>query len=97
MVVGWAMEPFLTDTLTTKVLKMAIGNRQPPPRLLHHSDRGSQYASGRYQRLLTSHDALTSMSGTGNVYDNAPMEWILPGLVDTEIRYSDTKWRHNNG
>lgn len=80
LVVGWAMEPFLTDALTTKALNMALGIRQPPPGFLHHSDRGSQYASGRYQRLLTSHDALVSMSRTGNVYDNAPMESFFATL-----------------
>jgi putative transposase len=80
LVVGWAMEPFLTDTLTTKALNMALGTRQPPPGFLHHSDRGSQYASGRYRRLLNRHDALASMSRTGNVYDNAPMESFFATL-----------------
>ena len=59
---------------------MALTHRQPPPGLLHHSDRGSQYASGRYQGLLTRHDALASMSRTGNVYDNAPMESFFATL-----------------
>ena len=87
LVVGWAMEPFLTDVLTTRALKMAIGNRQPPPGLLHHSDRGRQYASGRYQRLLTSRDALASMSRTGNVYDNAPMESFFATLKTELIHH----------
>lgn len=87
LVVGWAMEPFLTDALTTKALRMAIANRQPPLGLLHHSDRGSQFASGRYQRLLTSRGALASMSRTGNVYDNAPMESFFATLKTELIHH----------
>jgi len=87
LVVGWAMEPFLTDTLTTKALKMAIANRQPLPGLLHHSDRGSQYASRSYQHLLSTHEALTSMSRTGNVYDNAPMESFFATLKKDLIHH----------
>lgn len=80
LVVGWAMEPYLTDSLTKKALQMALARRQPQPGLLHHSDRGSQYASASYQHLLSSHQALTSMSRTGNVYDNAPMESFFATL-----------------
>jgi putative transposase len=80
IVVGWAMEPYLTDTLTKKALKMALDRRQPQPGLLHHSDRGSQYASASYQKVLTHHRALASMSRTGNVYDNAPMESFFATL-----------------
>ncbi len=87
LVVGWAMEPFLTGTLTTKALKMAIANRQPRPGLLHHSDRGSQYASRSYQHLLSTHEALTSMSRTGNVYDNAPMESFFATLKKDLIHH----------
>ena len=80
LVVGWAMDSNLTDTLTKKALKMALAHRRPRPGLLHHSDRGSQYASGSYQKLLTAHKALPSMSRTGNVYDNAPMESFFATL-----------------
>lgn len=80
LVVGWAMEPYLTDSLTKKALKMALNRRQPQPGLLHHSDRGSQYASASYQNMLSHHDALASMSRTGNVYDNAPMESFFATL-----------------
>ena len=93
LVVGWAMEPFLTDVLTTKALRMAIGNRQPPPGLLHHSDRGRQYASGRYQRLLTTHGALASMSRTGNVYDNAPIESFFATLKTELIHHRNYETR----
>jgi transposase InsO family protein len=93
LVVGWAMEPSLTDVLTTKALKMAVGNRQPPPGLLHQSDRGSQYASGRYQRLLTTHYAFASMSRTGNVYDNAPMESFFATLKTELIHHRNYETR----
>lgn len=79
-VIGWAMEPYLTDELTTKALEMALGRRQPPPGLVHHSDRGSQYASRKYQALLAQNNAVVSMSRTGNAYDNAPMESFFATL-----------------
>lgn len=87
LVVGWAMEPYLTDSLTKKALQMALARRQPQPGLLHHSDRGSQYASASYQHLLSSHQALTSMSRTGNVYDNAPMESFFATLKTELIHH----------
>lgn len=80
MVVGWAMESRLTDELTLKALEMALGRRQPPSGLVHHSDRGSQYASGKYQAALAEVKAVVSMSGTGNAYDNAPMESFFATL-----------------
>lgn len=87
IVVGWAMEPYLTDSLTKKALKMALARRQPQPGLLHHSDRGSQYASAGYQKVLTHHHALPSMSRTGNVYDNAPMESFFATLKSELIHH----------
>ena len=87
LVIGWAMEPYLNDTLTRKALKMALAHRQPLPGLLHHSDRGSQYASRSYQHLLSTHEALTSMSRTGNVYDNAPMESFFATLKKDLIHH----------
>jgi transposase InsO family protein len=86
-VVGWAMEPYLTDKLTIKALQMALTNRQPPAGLLHHSDRGSQYASGDYQQLLAEAQALASMSRTGNAYDNAPMESFFASLKTELIHH----------
>ena len=80
LVVGWAIEPYLRDTLTLKALNMAINWRKPPPGLLHHSDRGSQYASDRYRNLLAEQHTVASMSRTGNVYDNAPMESFFATL-----------------
>ena len=88
-VVGWAMEPYLNDRLTLKALKMAFTRRRPTAGLLHHSDRGSQYASGDYRALLLDHRALVSMSRTGNVYDNAPMESFFATLK-TELVHQRT-------
>lgn len=92
-VIGWAMEPYLTDSLTRKALKMALARRQPQPGWLHHSDRGSQYASSSYQNLLNSHSALTSMSRTGNVYDNAPMESFFATLKTELIHHRSYETR----
>jgi len=80
LVVGWAMEPYLHDRLTIKSLQMALSRRQLPPGLLHHSDRGGQYASKAYRTLLLDRQALASMIRTGNVYDNAPMESFFATL-----------------
>ena len=64
--VGWAMSERITDDLTLDALDMALARRRPPPGLLHHSDRGSQYASGDYQRVLEQHGIVCSMSRRGN-------------------------------
>jgi putative transposase len=80
-IVGWAMDEQMPDTLTQRALQMALGQRQPKAhRLLHHSDRGSQYTSDDYQRRLAQHGIQVSMSSTGNCYDNAPMESFFAQL-----------------
>jgi len=86
-VVGWAMEPYLNDRLTLKALQMAFSRRRPPEGLLHHSDRGSQYASREYRALLLDHHALVSMSRAGNVYDNAPMESFFATLKSELVHH----------
>lgn len=73
-VVGWATAPTLHAPLAMHALRMAIQHRRPPAGLLHHSDRGVQYASGEYRRLLASAGMEPSMSRKGNPYDNAAME-----------------------
>ena len=73
-VVGWSMAPNLERTLVIDALKMAITARNPLEGLVHHSDRGSQYASYDYQKLLQKSKMVTSMSRRGNCYDNAPTE-----------------------
>lgn len=71
-IVGWHM-----DQQMTSALMMAVNLRSPPPGLLHHSDRGSQYASDRYQAFLKQHQMVCSMSRKGNCWDNAPDRAVL--------------------
>ena len=73
-IVGWSMAPSLERTLVVDALQMAIAARNPAEGLIHHSDRGSQYASHDYQKLLRKNKMVTSMSRRGNCYDNAPTE-----------------------
>ena len=73
-IVGWAMGERLTTELVSSAFSMAIAQRCPPAGLLHHSDRGCQFASGAFRQLLAAQRAVCSMSRKGNVYDNAPME-----------------------
>lgn len=76
-IVGWAMASTMETSLVVTALTMAIGRRQPPPGLLHHSDRGSQYASATYQALLQRHQMVGSMSRRGNCWDNAVVERVF--------------------
>jgi transposase InsO family protein len=73
-VVGWALSASNDRYLTMKALDMAIRRRCPEAGLLHHSDRGSTYASEDYQKVLAAHGITCSMSRRGNCYDNAAME-----------------------
>ena len=79
-IVGWAMKTRLTDDLAIDALRMALLQRQYPQNLIHHSDRGSQYASLDYQTLIRNHHISPSMSSTGNCFDNAPMESFFATL-----------------
>jgi putative transposase len=72
--VGWAMGDTLATTLPLAALDMALTQRQPPAGLVHHSDRGVQYASGAYRQRLMAAGVIPSMSRKGNCYDNATME-----------------------
>jgi transposase InsO family protein len=85
-VVGWALAPHLKDELTLAALQMALGCRSVTAGLLHHSDRGSQYASIKYRRLLARHHLAASMSRPGNAYDNAPVESFFATLK-SELLY----------
>jgi len=73
-VVGWAMADRLQTDLVSDAMQMALEHRQPSEGLLHHSDRGVQYASDDYQQLLARHGICVSMSGKGDCWDNAVME-----------------------
>jgi len=79
-VVGWAMDRLMKKALVIRALMMAINLRQPPSGLIHHSDRGSQYASHAYQKLLRQHGMIPSMSRKGNCWDNAPVERFFSSL-----------------
>jgi len=74
MVVGWAMAETMESRLVVDALEMALARRRPEVGLLAHSDRGSQYASDHYQRVLASEGIVCSMSGVGQCWDNAPVE-----------------------
>jgi putative transposase len=79
-VVGWSMSAAMTAQLVTDALVMAIWRRGEPDALLHHSDRGSQYTSEQFQRLLADHGVVCSMSRSGNVWDNAAMKSFFSSL-----------------
>jgi putative transposase len=79
-VVGWAFAEHLATALPLAALRMALGQRRPARGLLHHSDRGSQYASAEYRRLLSVHGLEASMSRTANPYDNAIVESFFSTL-----------------
>lgn len=83
-IVGWAMSDRMKSQLVIDALAMAIEQRRPPAGLIHHSDRGSQYASGAFQALLKAHGMTCSMSRKGEVYDNAVMESFF-GTLKTEL------------
>ena len=78
----------MTKTLVIDALRMAVRHRSPPPGLLHHSDRGSQYASNDYQQMLADHQMVCSMSRKGNCWDNAVMESFYRSLK-TELIYHE--------
>ena len=85
-VIGWAMGHRLTVDLAEHALTMALANRKPKAGLLHHSDRGSQYAATAYQQLLTTHGMTGSMSRRGNCWDNACVESFF-GTLKRELIY----------
>src|SRR5262245_27723902 len=80
MIVGWSMDQTTTSRLVVDALDMAVRRRLPGEGLLAHSDRGSQYASEHYQRLLGKHGISCSMSGVAQCWDNAPVESFFASL-----------------
>ncbi|MHB8112416.1 MAG: IS3 family transposase [Bellilinea sp.] len=79
-IVGWSMADQVSADLVEDALQRAIFERQPGPGLLHHSDRGSQYASNQIRQILQANHIEVSMSRTGNCYDNAPIESFFSTL-----------------
>ena len=90
-IVGWNLGPKLTTDLALTALNTAIESRQPAPGLIHHSDRGVQYASTAYVDLLLQHSMIPSMSRPGNPYDNAKCERFMKTLKQEEIRCFEYK------
>lgn len=84
-VVGWHLDRTLSSRLAIVALEQAIESRQPPPGLVHHSDRGIQYASAEYVAVLRKHEIISSMSRPANPYDNASCESFIKTLKREEI------------
>jgi transposase InsO family protein len=88
-VIGWALATHLRAELAITALNMALAGRRPAPgSLIHHSDRGVQYACGDYTAILRAHDIQPSMSRVGNPYDNAKAESFMKTLKQEEINGS---------
>ena len=83
-VVGWAMGHHKGSELACSALQMAVSNREPADGVLHHSDRGSEFASDAYQQELKRNQMICSMSRKGNCWDNAPMESFF-GTLKSEL------------
>jgi transposase InsO family protein len=83
-IVGWAITGHMRTQGGVDALSMALRHRKPPEQLMHHSDRGSQYACGDYRDLLAKHGLTASMSRPGNCYDNAVMESFF-STIKTEL------------
>ena len=80
-VIGWAVSNRMKRDLAIRALNMAIAFRSPPKGCIHHTDRGSQYCSHDYQKILRQHGFKVSMSGKGNCYDNAAVETFFKTIT----------------
>jgi transposase InsO family protein len=88
-VIGWALDRTLEDELTLGALRMALSRRSIEPGLVHHSDRGTQYASTDYTDLLKEHGITVSMSRKGNPWDNAACESFMKTLKYEEVHRNE--------
>ena len=88
-VIGWALDRTMEDELTLSALRMALSRRVVEPGLVHHSDRGSQYASGDYTDLLKENGIVISMSRKGNPWDNAACESFMKTLKYEEVHRNE--------
>jgi transposase InsO family protein len=88
-IVGWSMGARIDSRLVVDALEMAVARRRPGAGLVAHSDRGSQYASEHYQRVLASHGITCSMSRRGDCWDNAPMESFFASLKKELVHDAD--------
>jgi len=94
-VVGWSMDSRMTATLVTDALQMAMWKRRPGAGLLVHSDRGSQYASDEYQRLLRDNGFVCSMSRKANCWDNSPSESFFHTLKTELVHHEEYQTRED--
>jgi transposase InsO family protein len=92
-IVGWAFANTLESNLVEQAFRMAVGERVELTGLLHHSDRGVQYAARSYQQLLASQQIQVSMSRRGNCYDNAPMESFFSTLKGEQVHFQNYQTR----
>ena len=87
--VGWSLGESLATELPLRALTMALATRRPPPGLVHHTDRGCQYASAEYRAVLERNGAIASMSRKGNCWDNAVAESFFASLKVELVRDED--------
>ena len=92
-IVGWAMCDHMRTSLVSQALWMAFKQERPRSGLVHHSDRGSQYASSEYRALLEQFGMKASMSRRGNCYDNAPMESFWASLKKEQVHHQHYQTR----
>jgi transposase InsO family protein len=93
-VVGWSMGSRMTAQLVCDALKMALWQRRPKAGLIVHSDRGSQYASNAYRRLLKAHEFVGSMSRKGNCWDNSVAESFFGSLKQERVQWRNYQTRN---
>ncbi len=94
--IGWSMQPTRACGLVLDALRMALQRRSSSTQVVHHSDRGSQYASGDYQRLLAAAGMQCSMSRKGDCFDNAVVESFF-GTLKTELVYQQQSHHASRG
>jgi len=92
-IVGYAMGNRMTSDLVSKALFRAVQHHRPPPGLLHHTDRGSQYCAKSYKDLLLQFNMTSSMSRRGNCFDNAPIESFWGSLKNELVHHCHYKTR----
>jgi transposase InsO family protein len=93
-IVGWSMSSRMKAQLVCDALRMAIWQRRPQPGLIHHSDRGSQYASKAFRRLLKAHDIQGSMSRKGDCWDNSVVESFFGSLKQERVQWRSYQTRY---
>ena len=94
-VVGWSLKNRMTTSLIMGALRMAIWHRQPGKGLLFHSDRGSQYCSKKFQKMLNNHNMISSMSRKGNCWDNSVAESFFGSLKTERVYWTNYMNREN--